>query len=82
MTSNQLEKIPDVSDLEWDEVNKDNRKFVEEFLTQMVQLSPQTLKQYTSGLKIFFRYVKENLANKKRETINYQQTSFKLNFFS
>ena len=64
MTSNQLEKIPDVSDSEWDEVNKDNRKFVEEFLTQMVQLSPQTLKQYTSGLKIFFRYVKENLNNK------------------
>ena len=64
MSSNQLEKIPDVSDSEWDEVNKDNRKFVEEFLKQMVQLSPQTLKQYTSGLKIFFRYVKDNLNNK------------------
>ena len=64
MTSNQLEKIPDVSDLEWSEVNGDNHKFVEEFLAQMVQLSPQTLKQYTSGLKIFFRYVKDNLNNK------------------
>ena len=64
MISNQTEKIPDVTDEEWASVNLKNRKFVEEFLRESVQLSPQTLKQYTSGLKIFFRYVKEILGNK------------------
>ncbi len=64
MTSNQLEKIKDVTDLEWSEVNLENRKFVEEFLRESVQLSLQTLKQYTSGLKIFYRWIKDNCNNK------------------
>jgi integrase len=64
MSTNQLEKIPDVTEEEWLQVNNENRKYAEEFLKQMVQLSPQTLKQYTSGLHIFFRYVKENLNDK------------------
>jgi site-specific recombinase XerD len=57
------EKIPEVTDQEWVEVNEWNRKITEEFLEQG-HLSPQTLKQYESALKIFFRWVKDNINNK------------------
>ncbi len=57
-------KIDEVSDDKWSLVNEKNRKIVEEFLEQSTTLSDQTLKQYKSGLRIYFYWVKENANDK------------------
>jgi len=59
-----VEKIEEVSDEQWNLVNPKNRKMAEEFLRESVQLSPQTLKQYSSAIKIYFLWVKDNLEDK------------------
>lgn len=70
--------IPRVTEQEWAEVNKFNREIVEEFLENMQHLSPATLKQYESGLKIFMRYIKDYEDNvqitelKPRNALKYQ----------
>jgi len=53
-----------VSKEEWEIVNKDNRKIVEEFLRESTTLSDETLKQYTSALKIFYYWVSKECGNK------------------
>lgn len=60
----RLSKIPHVTEDQWNSINKENKKMVEEFLLESIQLSPQTLKQYKSGLRIFFYWVKENREDK------------------
>lgn len=57
-------KIPEVKDEIWYLVNEENRKITEEFLRESTQLSPQTIKQYTSGLRIYFNWIRENADNK------------------
>lgn len=59
-----MDKISEVTDEQWNKINKDNRKKVEEFLRESVQLSDQTLKQYESALKIYFYYIYENCDDK------------------
>lgn len=72
-----MSKIKPVTEKEWEEVNKVNRRIANEFLKQS-QLSPQTLKQYESAVKIFFRWVKDEWDNveiydlKPRHGMNYQ----------
>ena len=74
----KLEKIPPVTEQEWQQANKFNRNLTEEFLQESMQLSPQTIRQYESGLKIFFRWVNEELDNKRlvdiksRDYLKYQ----------
>jgi site-specific recombinase XerC len=53
-----------VSDEEWQAVNEKNRKIVEEFLEQSTTLSIETLKQYTSALKIFYYWIAKENNNK------------------
>lgn len=71
------EKIPEVTEQEWLEINEFNRQIAQEFLEQQ-HLSPQTLTQYQSAIKIFFRWVKENSFNKPiyelkpRDALRYQ----------
>lgn len=71
------EKISEVTEQEWLEVNDFNRSITEEFLEQQ-HLSPHTLKQYRSSLRIFFRWVKDNCGNKAitdlkpRDALRYQ----------
>lgn len=60
----QIEKIPEIPDTEWQTVNQKNRKLMSEFLKQSTHLSRQTIKQYESGLRIFFWYIKENCEDK------------------
>lgn len=73
----ELVRIPEVTDEQWKEVNEWNRKMTEEFLQQS-HLSPQTLAQYRSALRIFFRWAKEECANRPlhklrpRDAIRYQ----------
>ena len=70
-------RLKAVTEKEWEECNKVNRQIAKEFLRQS-QLSPQTLKQYESAVKIFFRWVKDELDNvtiyelKPRHGLNYQ----------
>lgn len=57
-------KIPEVTDEFWNnEVNEENRELIEEFLSQQ-HLSKQTIKQYTSALKIFAKWIYDNVRNK------------------
>lgn len=70
-------KIKVVTDEEWELVNKDNKKIAKAFLNQR-QLSPKTLEQYESAVKIFFRWVYEYLDDvplyklKPRHGLEYQ----------
>lgn len=70
-------RISKVTDEEWEECNKINKRLAKEFLRQ-AQLSPETLKQYESAVKIFFRWVKDEWDNipifemKARHGIDYQ----------
>lgn len=59
-----INRIEDITDEQWNSVNSENRKIVEEFLRESTQLSPKTILQYTSALKIYFYWVKENAGDK------------------
>ena len=59
-----MEKMLEITDEQWQSVNKINRKFVEEFLNESTTLSIETLKQYTSALRIFYYWVAVNCGNK------------------
>ncbi|RXZ78203.1 hypothetical protein EBB07_29555 [Paenibacillaceae bacterium] len=75
--SEKLEKIPDVTQEEFDKFDDFNKEILEEFLQQQ-HLSEQTLSQYNSALKIFFRFVYEKCRNlplydlKPRHALLYQ----------
>ncbi len=72
-----MEKLPNVTKEKWDEVCDFNKQLTEEFLEQQ-QLSPDTIKQYRSGLYQFFWWVKEKNQNtpivelKARDALRYQ----------
>jgi len=72
------EKLPEVTDEQWQKVNKFNRKITEEFLLESTHLSPKTIKQYESALRIFFWWVYENCEDKSildiksRDFLKYQ----------
>lgn len=72
-----MEKLKEVTDAEWEQVNEFNREITNEFLQQQ-HLSPQTLRQYESALKIFFRFIMEKCKNlpiyelKPKHALQYQ----------
>lgn len=74
----KMQRIDEVTDEEWLLCNKYNIEIVEEFLMNSPQLSPQTKKTYLSNLKIWFRWVYDNLENipqhevKSRDYMKYQ----------
>jgi site-specific recombinase XerD len=74
------DKIKPVTKLEWDSINPVNKQMVEEYLDSLVDLSEQTLKQYTSSIRIYFRFIKEQCKDipfyeiKSRDYIKYQNT--------
>ena len=57
-------KIEDITPEKWEKVNVENKKMVDEFLKQNVQLSSETISQYESALKIYYWWVFENGDNK------------------
>ena len=62
-------KIEEVTDEFWEnEVDEYNKQLIEEFLSQE-HLSKQTLKQYTSALKIFAKWVHDNVVPKGKMLI-------------
>ena len=67
----------DVTDEMWEQVNKFNRDMVHDYLSNQTHLSPKSLVGYTSALRIYFWWVKENLNDKncteikKKEFLRY-----------
>jgi site-specific recombinase XerD len=59
-----VDKSLEISDEQWSSVNKENQNMVAQFIEQSMQLSPYTLNQYKSCLKIYFYYIKENCNDK------------------
>ena len=57
-------KMQEITQAMWEQVNPENRKMTEEFIKQNIQLSSETLLQYTSALRIYYWWVKENADNK------------------
>jgi site-specific recombinase XerD len=53
-------QISPVTNEEWSQINENNKKMVEVYLDSLTTLSNETIKQYTSALKIYFRWIKEN----------------------
>lgn len=56
-------RLKPVTAEEWEQVHEFNKEITELFLDQS-HLSAQSLKQYESGAKLFFRWVNESLGNK------------------
>ena len=77
MLRDRADKLEDITEEMWSNVNLHNRDMVTEFLNANKQLSKETLKQYTSAMRIFFYFVKNNLNDKplhkitKRDFIKY-----------
>lgn len=75
--SDITDRLPEVTQEEYNNFHPFNREILEEFLQQQ-HLSPQTLKQYESALKIFFRFVMEKCKNlplyelKPKHALQYQ----------
>ena len=67
----------EITDEMWLQVNKFNRDMVEDYLSNQSHLSPKSLIGYTSALRIYFWWVKENLNDKncteikKKEFLRY-----------
>jgi site-specific recombinase XerD len=59
-----MEKMSEITDEQWLSVNPANRKIVEEFLRESIHLSPESIKQYTSALRIFYYWIKINAEDK------------------
>jgi integrase len=76
MLREQAERLPEVTDDMWNQVNEDYRTLVEEYIS-VQNHSPQTKKQYTSGLRQFGWYVCQSMNNKhlykitKRDFLRY-----------
>lgn len=70
-TAKHSEKITDEM---WLQVNEFNRKMVQEYLENRVNLSEKSQNAYSSALRIFFWWVFENLDNK--ECINIKKKEF------
>lgn len=64
-----MKKIQEVTDDQWLQVNEFNRFIYDDYFLNNVELSKQTFKSYKSNLKIWFRWVLENLNNKKQVDI-------------
>lgn len=70
-------KLEEVTDEDWNNVLEEHRMLVDEFLSVNTHLSPQSKKQYVSGLRQFFYWVYKKLSNKpiyeisKRDFLRY-----------
>lgn len=77
-TPSTVIKIKPVTEEEWELNNPFNMKMAEKFLRQQT-LSDKTLKQYKSAIRIFLRFVKDELDNKPihklrpRHALEYQE---------
>lgn len=59
-----MKKLEQVSDECWNKINPLNQSILNDFIKNSVELSPQTRKIYFSNLRIWFKWVYDNLDNK------------------
>ena len=77
MDGKNAQRSSDITDEMWQEVCQFNRDMVQEYLENQAELSIKTKKNYESGLRIFFYWVKDHLNNKscleikKKEFVRY-----------
>lgn len=77
MLRERANKLPEVTDEMWQDVFEEHKSLTEEFLEVSTHLSPQSKKQYTSGLRQFFYFVHKTLNDKpmweisKRDFLRY-----------
>jgi integrase len=77
MLRDRADCLPPVTDEMYEAFNAENKSILTEFLDNSTHLSKQSVKQYTSALRIFFNYVKDYLKNKpvyeisKRDFLKY-----------
>lgn len=64
-----MKRIPEVTDEQWVQVNEFNRFIYDDYFSNNIELSSKTIKAYRSNLKIWFRWVMENLGNKPQTEI-------------
>ena len=64
-----MEKLIEISEEDWENVNHFNKTILEEFLNDSTELSPKTKKVYRSNLRIWFVWVMKFLDNKKETMI-------------
>ncbi len=64
-----MQKITEITDEQWQQVNEFNRFIYDDFFANNVELSDKTIKVYKSNLKIWFNWVKDNLNNKPQTEI-------------
>lgn len=64
MLRERADKLPEVTDDKWEEINKEHKLLVNEYLEYNAHLSPKTIIQYTSGLRHFFWWIHEVLDDK------------------
>jgi len=69
MLRERAEKLPDVTEEMWGQVNNDYRNLMDEFI-KVQNFSKQTRKQYTSGLKQFGWFVCDSMNNKPLHKIS------------
>lgn len=67
MLRDRCKKFPDITQEMWNKmsIDSENRELLDEFLMESTQLSPKSLKQYTSSLRIFMKWIMDTLNNKK-----------------
>lgn len=73
-----MERLQPVTDEEYAKCNKFNLDIVKDFIDNSTELSDKSLKSYSSNLRIWLNWIRENLDNKKivdikpREYLRYQ----------
>lgn len=64
-----MKRISEVTDEQWEKVNEFNKFIYDDFFANNIELSPKSITAYKSNLKIWFRWVMDNLNNKPQYEI-------------
>lgn len=75
-------RTEEITDEEWLTVNKYNREMVQDYLDNQSDLSAKTRPAYKSGLRIFFKYVKDYLGDKDFTKIKKKEFQKYLNWLT
>lgn len=82
MDSKIADRTPEITDAEWATFNKYNTDMVEDYLDNQADLSAKTLPAYKSGLRIFFKFVEDNLDGKNFTEIKKKEFQKYLNWLT
>lgn len=75
-------RTEEITDEEWLTVNKYNREMVQDYIDNQSDLSAKTRPAYKSGLRIFFKYVKDYLGDKDFTKIKKKEFQKYLNWLT